>query len=158
VLLDLPEPNEYVVEARAHLAAFHGRRDVVVGHLRSGEDPSGALVATPILNNRPVPTVRLAVDEGASRVWPGGSGRASPPTTLLYRQVVRVPLLYVAIQAVTCPLLAAADARDGLCGDGQSLIDRRVFAYGWEVYAVDPGRARPTARLTVSGTRIREGE
>jgi hypothetical protein len=148
VLLDLPEPNEYVGEVGQHLAFFRGRGDVTVGHLRPGEDPSGTLVATPVMRNRPRPVVRIAVDEWASRMWlVHASARAFAPPTLVGRPVERVPLLQVALQQVACPLLVSADVRDeALCATSRPLIDRRVFEYGWEVYAVEPRRAAAQLR------------
>jgi hypothetical protein len=57
---------------------------------------------------------------------------------LVYRQVREIPLLYVALEEIVCPLLLAADVRDGLsCGVARPVIDRRTFQYGWEIYAVD---------------------
>jgi hypothetical protein len=157
VLLNVSEPNEYVPEAAAHLTAFHRRPDLRVDYLGRTENITGAFVITPIVTHQPLPSVRVAVHEYDSRAWSVALRETiARRATLVYRQVERVPLLYIALDEVVCPLLVAADVRDGVyCGSGRPVLDRRVFRYGWEVYAVE---GRPSAQLTVDSAPLRPGE
>jgi len=141
VLVNLPEPSEYVWEVRQHLAAFRGRRDIKVGYFHGGEDVApGTFVATPVVRHQPFPTVRVELYESGVQAWNAElSARLGDRTTLVYREVARVPLLYVALEQPVCPVLLAANIQDGVyCGTGRPVIDRRVFQYGWEVYVVGP--------------------
>ena len=143
VLVNLPEPSEYVWEVGQHLAAFRGRSDVTADYFNGGGHIApGTLVATPLMRHQPFPTVRLDFYESGVPEWSAKlSARLGDRATLVYREVARVPLLYVAIEEPVCPVLLAADIQDGAyCGTGRPLIDRRVFEYGWEVYAVGPVR------------------
>ncbi len=162
VLVNLPEPSEYVWEVGQHLAAFRGRSDVKVHYFNgSGDVAPGTLVATPLMRHQPFPTVRLGFYENGVPEWSTKlSARLGDRTTLVYRKVERVPLLYVALEEPVCPILLAADVQDGVyCGTGRPVFDRRVFQYGWDVYVVGPvaGGPRAGARMTPSSTRSHQG-
>ena len=155
VLVNLPKPNEYVYETGAHLAGFRGRPDIRVDYFRPGEEVApGTLVVTPVMMHQPFPTVRLAFYERGAVKWKDQlTARLGQRATLVYREVGQVPLLYVAIDEPLCPVLIAADVKDGVyCLPERPAIDRRVFHYGWEVYAVGPVAVGSERRVSVAGS------
>ena len=115
VLVNLPEPSEYVWEVGQHLAAFRGRRDIKVGYFDGGEDVApGTFVTTPVVRHQPFPTVRVEPYESGVQAWDAElSARLGDRTTLVYREVARVPLLYVALEEPVCPVLLAGTSRMG---------------------------------------------
>lgn len=159
VLLNLPKDSEYLFEMRQHLAHLHGRPDIDVQDLRQARDVRGALVVHPVMRQQPAPTVRLGFGE-----WDAPARarelarRGTDRVQRVYERLYTVPLVYVALEEIVCPLLLAADARGGVsCGVDRPVIDRRRFEYGWEVYAVE--RAMPArVRLALRSTRIEQGE
>lgn len=138
VLVNLPEPNEYVGEIGAHLAVLKERRDITVGHLDSleGELGSGIFVVTPLIKNQPLPTVRTALYEsGANTRNAELHARFARGAKRVYHEVQRVPLLLLALDEPACPLLIRAGILDGVyCGARRPILDTRIFEYGWEVY------------------------
>ncbi|HYB40602.1 MAG TPA: hypothetical protein VEL75_02470, partial [Candidatus Methylomirabilis sp.] len=139
VLVNLPEGSEYVNEIRVHLTRLRGRSDLSVEPLRRG-GKAGALILHPIIRRQLAPTVRLGFAERDAPSRTAELERWSPRRPALVRQQIReVPVIDVALEAVVCPLLLAANVQDGLsCGVARPVIDRRTFQYGWEVYAVEP--------------------
>jgi len=142
VLVDLPAPNEYVDELRLHLAILKGREDVVVEHLDRGWPARGGgsfLIARPLMQNRPLPGVRIPVPEAAPMHEPiEAQRRYGVPVVLVHRVIARLRLLVTPVPASLCPIFKRLEAHPELfCGAGRWPFDRRPFRYGWEVYRAD---------------------
>lgn len=138
VLVNIPPPNEYVLELATHLAILKDRSDVSVEYAGRGDlqRSDGVLVATPIMRNQPSPSVRLAVYEAGAKSWRDElHARLGTQADLVYRETQRLRLGMAHTQRLLCPLLIWARAHhDLLCPSGPLILDAREFVYGWEVY------------------------
>jgi hypothetical protein len=140
LLVNLPEPNEYVFEIGLHLAVLKQRQDIYVRYFNSLEPAtdSGAFIVTPIIQNQLYPSVRIAVQEGGAKIWKSElDAKVGDRATLVYQTVKKVPLFNVAVEKMICPVLMRANVLDGVyCGIKKPAIDMRVFRYGWDVYRI----------------------
>jgi hypothetical protein len=140
IFINLPEPNEYMLEIGLHLAVFKQRPDILVHYFDSLNVWSdlGAFIVTPIMQNQPHPSVRIAVQEQGAKISNYElHKKVSDAAAPVYERVETVALFTVAVETVICPLLMYAHARDVVhCGVDRPLIDRRVFRYGWKVYRI----------------------
>lgn len=140
VLVNLPEPNEYVFEMGVHLAVLKQRQDIQVRYFNSLDLSAdlGAFIVTPIMKNQPVPAVRIAVHEEGAKAWNSElQAKLGNKAKLVYQKAKRVPLIMVAVEKPVCPVLLRANAQDGVyCGVKRPAIDTRVFEYGWEAYTI----------------------
>jgi hypothetical protein len=140
LLVNLPEPNEYVFEMGMHLGFLNGRPDVQVHYFNSlNELPrAGTLVVTPIMKNQPKLAVRIAAYEAGTRVWKSDlESKIGHKAELIYQRVDKIRLFQVAMEKTICPLLLRANVQDRIyCGIKGPTIDTRIFEYGWEVYRI----------------------
>jgi hypothetical protein len=140
LLVNLPEPNEYVVEIGLHLALLKQRQDVRVRYFKSLHLPTdaGAFIVTPIMENQPYPSVRIAVHEEGARAWKAElHAQLRDNAKLMDQKVEKVRLFMVAVETTICPWLIRANVLDGVyCGVKRPAIDTRLFHYGWEVYRI----------------------
>jgi hypothetical protein len=140
LFINLPEPNEYVFEIGLHLALLKQRQDIRVRYFNSLHLPtdSGAFIITPILQNQPYPSVRIAMHEGGAKAWKAElHALLGDSAESVYQRVEGLPLFLVAVETTVCPLLTHANVLDGVyCGVKKPVIDRRFFRYGWEVYRI----------------------
>jgi hypothetical protein len=140
VLVNLPEGNEYVFEIWAHLAALKGRHDIQVRSFNSVNfaTDAGAVVATPIMENQPIPSFRVAMHEADARLWKSElEAKLGSRRKLVYQNAKNVQLLLIALEKPICPVLIRANVREGVyCEAERPLIDTRVFTYGWEVFTI----------------------
>ncbi|HEY7037727.1 MAG TPA: hypothetical protein VID28_02695 [Methylomirabilota bacterium] len=157
-LADLPEQsrivlntamNEYHLELPRHLREIERRPDLVVEAPPRGPLDGRAadrFVVTPELANRPWPTVRLALDEPGVRRDHARLGRLlAGPSEPVYRSVRRARLVEVGLHRWLCRIAAPPLIDSAFCpGDG-SVLDRRLFSYGWQVHRLprsDGGSSR----------------
>jgi hypothetical protein len=140
LLVNLPEPSEYVFEIGLHLAVLKRRQDIHVRYFNSLKQAtdSGAFIVTPIMQNQLYPSVRIAVQEGGAKIWKSElDAKVGDRATLVYQTVKKAPLFTVAVEKTVCPLLMRANVQDGVdCGVKKPAIDLGVFRYGWEVYRI----------------------
>jgi hypothetical protein len=138
LFVNIPEPNEYMFEIGVHLSVLKQRPDIRVHYFDRFKLSSdvAVFIVSPIMQNQPYPSVRIAVQEDGAKIWKSelhtklGDGAA-----LVYEKVETVPLFTVAVETVICPWLMRTHVRDvAHCGVNRPVIDRRVFRYGWEVY------------------------
>jgi hypothetical protein len=140
VLVNIPAPNEYVVELGLHLGVLKGRGDVKVDYVGGWNmTPNDTpMVATPVMTNQPAPSVRLAVsDVGAHRWQAEMRTRLGARAELIYRETERLRLLMAQLQAPLCALVTRPRTHDQFLCASRRLLDTREFAYGWEVYRVN---------------------
>ena len=80
VVLNTAQPNEYLFELPLHLSEIKRRPDIVVKpvvrSVPEGQTSLPGFVATPDVANRPVPTVRLPINEGDSTPCQRDAARA----------------------------------------------------------------------------------
>jgi hypothetical protein len=144
--------NEYLLELPMHLSQIKARPDIVVEHVtgagRNGPPWADVFVVTPVMANKPGPTVRVALDE------PGVShdnamlsavlaGRAEP----VYRAAQHIRLVELGLHRLLCHLPGSPRVDATYCPRDRGVIDRRMFSYGWQVHrlgrpAVDPVETR----------------
>jgi hypothetical protein len=140
LLVNLPEPSEYVFEIGLHLAVLKQRQDIYVRYFNSLEQAtdSDAFIVTPIMQNQLYPSVRIAVQEGGAKIWKSElDAKVGDRATLVYQTVKKVPLFTVAVEKTVCPLLMRANVQDGVyCGVKKPAVDMGVFHYGWQVYRI----------------------
>ena len=144
VLVDLPDPNEYVPELGLHLTLIKGRAEIGGVAYRGQplrEGLTASLVATPHLLNRPRPGVRVPVPDEATVIGSDAARRRFGPSAgLVHRVSQTVPLLFLHVPRPMCDLLERAEAHPALfcarASDGR-VLDRRRLRYGWEVYRLD---------------------
>ena len=142
VILNMWPPNEYHFELPMHLSELARRPDIVVGPpdpTRLVPAPAGeTFVVTAEVANQPRPTVRIATDEAAVGTDHARLRGAIVPgqAELVYRVVERTPLLELGLHRLLCPLAVGPVADPTYCAAGLGLIDRRTFAYGWQVHRI----------------------
>lgn len=139
VLVDLPEPNEYVHELQLHLALLKGRRDVEVTYREGRQIPRDGTVFVAVhhMRNRPLPGVRLPLTETELGI-DQARGRYGAGAVLAHHVTRRIDLFVPATPAPICAVLEHAQAHaDLFCASDRLLVDRRRFRYGWQVYRVD---------------------
>jgi hypothetical protein len=97
-------------------------------------------VATPDVTNRPVPTVRVAIDEFDTRsvnatlhALLGGRGE------LVHGSGQRAPLFELGIHRLLCFVSVTPLVDPAYCPGDRGLVYWRTFAYGWHVHRL----ARP---------------
>ena len=154
VLINLPEPNEYVSEIGVHLAEFRGLPDLAVDYFRlqvpaPGYSALTYYVATPVLENQTAPTPRHAVYESGANTWAEGlDAFAGRRATLVYAGTRSMHLLDFGLQQFLCPFIYGG----GISGFiPRPLVDTRQLTEGWRVYRISsdarsmdlPGSFRP---------------
>jgi hypothetical protein len=155
VVVNIQEPSEYVSQIGLHLAEFYDRADIRVAPLEvsalSELDQSyGLFVVSPYIENQVLLSDRLGVYEPKVRIWIESIAefvRVHGEDVYGDRRQVH-GLSFDPARAV-CPLFAGDVPRSLPAGlpvpsimrycQGGTLIDRRVFTYGWDVYRL----ARP---------------
>ncbi|HTS17799.1 MAG TPA: hypothetical protein VMP11_09520 [Verrucomicrobiae bacterium] len=161
VLINLLEPNEYTYEVGVHLRDLNRRPDLHVDYFRfqtatPTEPTTTYYVASPLMTNQLLPSVRVAVDESTANVMTeclaGFLGETDP---LVYHSQAAFPLLDIGFQRILCGL-----GVDGLdCGVPRAFVEGRTFLYGWQVHRVvreilhqaRPGRYYAGGRWELSG-------
>jgi hypothetical protein len=138
IVLNVSPVNEYHFELPMHLAEIRGRPDLRVEAIDRAQpwrpEPVVFLV-TPEMAARPSPTVRVALHAPGVQHAAATLARlvADDGAERVYHRVERTALVEIALQRALCPLgLAAVDATS--CPPGRGLLDRRTFAYGWQVH------------------------
>jgi hypothetical protein len=169
LVLNTPEPNEYLFELPGHLAELARRPDLVVQHVGRGTPdpaPPPAFVLTPHVADLPVPTVRVAVDESGAR----RAGATLDPLLRrggerVYGSAQRARLLEVGLHRLLCPLRIGAWDAPAYCAGDRGPVARRAFAYGWQVHRLAPapapgpaGRPAPGTSAAPSGTARTAGD
>ena len=120
IYVNLPEPNEYVYEIGVHLTELKHRSDILVDYFRF-QVPSVTLgnqslyVATPIMMNQLLPSVRIAVDESSAKAWNQSlqsliGDRIKP----LYKVENRVPMLDFGLHRLVCAFKSNGKVRRNL--------------------------------------------
>jgi hypothetical protein len=144
VVLNTAQPNEYLFELPLHLSEIKRRPDIVVKPIvrpwPQGPAASPVFVATPDVTNRPVPTVRVAIDEFDTRSVNATlhallSGRGE----LVHGSGQRAPLFELGIHRLLCFVSVAPLVDPAYCPGDRGLVYWRTFAYGWHVHRL----ARP---------------
>jgi hypothetical protein len=155
VVLNTARVNEYLHEIALHLAELKRRPDVRVEQLSAKDagpgtpSPSLTFVVTPEMANRPLPTVRIALDEPGVRhanailrtvVTAGGE--------LVYRGGHRTPVLELGLHRLLCRVGVRPFLDPTYCPADRGLLDRRTFSYGWQVHRLGPSAPGPRAQST----------
>jgi hypothetical protein len=145
--------NEYLFELPMHLSQIKARSDIVVEHVtgsaRTGGPPGAdVFVVTPVMANKPGPTVRVALDEPGVRhdnalLSAVLTGRAEP----VYRAAQHIRLVEFGIHRLLCHVPGSPRIDATYCPRDRGVVDRRLFSYGWQVHrlgrsAVDPVETR----------------
>jgi len=152
VIVNIQDPTEYVSQVGLHLAEFYNRTDVHVTYLdpavfSQGSLPGDLFIASPYIENQVLLSNRLGVYEPNMRTWTeaiAGFVRAHSQNIYHQRRTVRV-FAFDPARAI-CPFFAGGGGFSvgGLPVEsilrycqGGSMIDRREFLYGWDVYRLD---------------------
>ncbi len=156
VVVNTPGVNEYVYELPLHLSEIKRRPDILVGHIgrpAPGEPPAEVFVVTPELENRPVPTVRVALDEpGVSHVNARLGALLGGRGELVYRGEQRARLLELGLQRLLCRMSGRPLIDPAYCPTDRGLIYWRTFSCGWQVHRL-PRAALETGRAGRAGQR-----
>ncbi len=139
VLINLPEPNEYVYEVGIHLKDLKRRPDLSVDYFRfqaatPTEPTSVYYVASPRIMNQLFPSVRVAVHEPTVNVMTEclraflDEGDAT-----VYQAESSFSMLDIGLHRLLCGL-----GLKGLyCEVPRPLVVSRTFSYGWRVHRVE---------------------
>jgi hypothetical protein len=146
LVVNTEQPNEYLFELPLHLAEITRRPDIVVEHVdwpaHDGTKAASMFVVTPDITNRPVPTVRVPIDEsGAKRATATLHVLLAGRGELVHQSGQRTLLLELGVHRLLCPVSVRPLVDPTYCPSDRGLIDRRPFAYGWQVHRL----ARPSA-------------
>ena len=146
VVLNTAQPNEYLFELPLHLSEIKRRPDIVVKpvvrSVPEGQTSLPGFVATPDVANRPVPTVRLPINEGDSpHVNATLRGLLDGRGELAYQSGQRTPLLELGFHRLLCLVNVTLLVDPTYCPSDRGLVYWRTFAYRWHVHRV----ARPEA-------------
>ncbi|HEY3067162.1 MAG TPA: hypothetical protein VGL09_15320 [Methylomirabilota bacterium] len=137
--------NEYFFELPLHLTEIKRRSDVVVEHVAhvAPGRPSAVdvFVLTPELANRPLPTVRVALDEPGVRddhamLTAMVQGGATP----VYRSAHRSRLAELGIHRLLCRVAARPFIDYAYCPSDRPVLYRGTFSYGWQVHRLSRAR------------------
>jgi hypothetical protein len=135
ILLNIQYPNEYTVELDLLLRQVRGRADVKLETFNPSKQQNANYYLTPIIQNRPLLTVRMGVSEPDLAVWISSLqntiGDANQPVMEVEQ---RVPLMMVDLPRIFCPLLPGLN----FCSSAYPVIDMRTFVYGWKLYQSEP--------------------
>ena len=131
--------NEHVFELPLHLSALKGRPDIVVEHVsrftQSPPAPGDVFVATPQMENVPVPTVRIGLEEpGVRHVNAMLSGFLNGRGELVYHAGERTRVLELGLHRLLCRARVSPSADATYCPADRPVTYRRTFAYGWQVH------------------------
>ncbi len=146
ILVNLPEPNEYVLEMGLHLRIMYDRPDIQVRYFGSF-DLTGdvdAFIVTPVMVNQLIPSVRIAVYESGAKTWE--RNLQTYPVEAVHQIILRVQLLTIHLEQVICPVLTWSDTRDPFyCEVKRPFVNTRVFEFGWKIYRVREAVCRSQA-------------
>jgi hypothetical protein len=142
VVLNTARPNEYLFELPLHLSEIKRRPDIVVKPVGRPwpQEPAASpvFVATPGVTNRPVPTVRVAIDEfdttNVNATLHALLGRRGE---LVHGSGQRAPLLELGIHRLLCFVSVTPLVEPAYCPGDQGLVNWRTFAYGWHVHRLE---------------------
>ena len=147
VVLNTAQPNEYLFELPLHLSEIKRRPDIVVKpvvrSVPEGQTSLPGFVATPDVANRPVPTVRLPINEGDSpHVNATLRGLLDGRGELAYQSGQRTPLLELGFHRLLCLVNVTLLVDPTYCPSDRGLVYWRTFAYRWHVHRVVARRWR----------------
>ena len=135
VVLNMVPVNEYHFELPMHLAEVADRPDVVFVARPEATGVGEAFVVTPEMANQPAPTVRIALHEAGVRRDNATLGTLlSADAEPVYRSVQLTGILEIGLQRLLCRIAVGRVFDPTYCPAGRGLIDRRTFAYGWQVH------------------------
>lgn len=139
VLINLPEPNEYVYEVGIYLQDLKRRPDLSVDYFRfqaatSTEPTSVYYVALPRVTNQLFPSVRVAVDESTATVMTEClRAYLGKEDAAVYQAEGSFSMLDVGLHRILCGLgLKGLD-----CEIPRPFVESRTFSYGWRVHRVE---------------------
>ena len=141
LLVNLQPPNEYGDRLVVLVQDIYGRQDVEVAHLDLENAPlrlyPGEVIylALPIVENQFYPSFRIGVFEQDARTWNEkafGFLNQDPQPVFSGRRLFRS--FNVNIRYWYCPFTPTW----GKCDVPAAPFDRRRFAYGWDVYRLEP--------------------
>lgn len=140
VLINIQDPNEYVVEFGLNLSEFYGRSDILSLPVQLSDPRLGAygdgptLVAVPEVENTPKLSVRMGVIDDTQRAWNSSLlGRIQGRSVLVFQSERSVRLAAFDSPRLLCRFLPAT----GYCSAASPLFDTDQFVYGWRVYRLD---------------------
>ena len=139
VLINLPEPNEYVYEVGIYLKELKRRPDLSVDYFRfqaatSTEPTSVYYVASPCIRNQLFPSVRVAVHEPTVNAMTEClSAFLGEEDASVYQAEGSLSMLDVGLHRLLCELgLKGLD-----CEIPRPFVESRTFSYGWRVHRVE---------------------
>jgi hypothetical protein len=163
LVVNTEHPNEYLFELPLHLSEITRRGDIMVEHVsRSARDGATAMpvfVATPGVTNRPVPTVRVPVDESsAKRVNATLHRLLAGRGELVHQSWQRALFLELGVHRLLCPVSVSLLVDPNYCPSDRGVIYWRTFGYGWQVHrlarpSADSGRTGGQDRVEAEGPR-----
>jgi len=138
VLVNIRADVEYLWQVGPMLHRVHNRPDLAVEpYPASGVPPAyggrPTFVVSPIIENVPLPSVRLGIPEEASRGWEANLQQELEERLELQREV-RYGLTLLMVDAPR--LICFAVPQIGYCQRPHTPLDTRRFAAGWRVYSL----------------------
>ncbi|MCL4559680.1 MAG: hypothetical protein M1281_03570 [Chloroflexi bacterium] len=134
VLVNIQDPNEYVVEIGLHLAVLHDRPDISLTAYQGKALPARAYVILPTIQNQIRMSVRMGVNEPTQDGWNQSLQEALQATgaALLHTDSYQFHLFNLDLPQLFCPFIQGRS----YCAAPAPTLDRRTFAYGWETYQI----------------------
>ena len=140
LVLNMTPVNEYHFELPMHLAEVADRRDVVFVAAPEAAGAGEVFVVTAEMANQPGPTVRIALHEAGVRRDNRTLGTLlSADAEHVYRRVEQIRILEIGIQRLLCRIAVGRVSDPTYCPADRGLLDRRTFAYGWQVHRLPRG-------------------
>ena len=138
-LLNIQEPNEYVVQAQIQITEVEGRPDLQIEPFQFQELTKAGgrdvYVVMARIENQFFPSVRTGISEGAAEAWNQSLvEHFGDPGELVFETNHRFKYLTVKNTWLLCPLARYF----GYCEYIKSAFQQEVFVYGWQVYRLTP--------------------
>jgi hypothetical protein len=140
VLINIQDPNEYVVEFGLSLSEFDGRSDLVAVPIQLSDPGLGAyddgptFLVVPEVQNTPKLSVRMGVIDDTQRLWNEGlMAKVQGRSVAVFKTERALRLVAFDSPRLACTFFRGTD----YCSGQSPVFDTREFTYGWRVYRLE---------------------
>jgi hypothetical protein len=139
LLVNIQDPNEYYDNIDFYLSGVYDRDDIEVDHVKPLElaqtadatEPTYVVLAD--IANQPLLTVRLGVHEPTLMNWNNSIQETIDHGEIVFQTTKRFTMFAIDLPRLFCPLIR----NRGFCVTPSPILDRREFAYGWEIVRLE---------------------
>ena len=141
-LVHLPAESEYIFEFGLHFQILKDRDDINVQAFQASDlenIPSNTFVVAAEMNNQPLPSVRIGVNESGAKVWQAEvkealAGKGQLVAHISYQTQL---VLFALEKPIFGTLLGRQRWQEFFYYGGiVPSLDFRKFEYGWQIYKI----------------------